>query len=146
MSKQRLKRIEALEARRPRVFASFDYLACANAIQRPLDCHAAVEAGKACDIPVCGRHRRQSAKPCAGSISWLQGSLISRSAAGRCENMGCYPIAHHGPAIEACAPFNARLDAHLRRCRKPLVRWDAARTAKRYRCDPRRLSRLLIIL
>jgi hypothetical protein len=45
MSQQRLKRLQPLEARKPRVFVPFD--AAAAALRWVLTCYAAVEAGKA---------------------------------------------------------------------------------------------------
>jgi hypothetical protein len=50
----RLKRLEALERRKPSVFRPFDYAAAAAALRWLIDCFAAVASGKASLIPKFG--------------------------------------------------------------------------------------------
>jgi hypothetical protein len=57
MSLARLKRIAALEARKPKAFVSVDYAAAAASLCWVLACHAAVAANKASLMPVYGPPR-----------------------------------------------------------------------------------------
>jgi hypothetical protein len=60
MSQQRLKRLAALEARRPVVVLRVDPVAAAAAVRWILTCHAAVAAKKASAIPRYGPHPEPS--------------------------------------------------------------------------------------
>jgi hypothetical protein len=60
MTAARLKRIAALESRKRRVFVPFDDGAAAALLRWHLDNYAAVEAGRACLIPVYGPHPEPS--------------------------------------------------------------------------------------
>ena len=60
MSQQRLKRIAALEAKKPIVVLRVDADAAADSLRWVLTCHDAVEAGKACLVPRFGPPREPS--------------------------------------------------------------------------------------
>jgi hypothetical protein len=57
MSLARLKRIAALEAKKPIVVLHVDPVEAAAALRWVLSCHAAVAAGKACLVPKFGPPR-----------------------------------------------------------------------------------------
>jgi hypothetical protein len=54
MTAARLRRLAALEARKPRVFRPFDYAVAAASLRWALDCHAVVKAGEASLVPRYG--------------------------------------------------------------------------------------------
>jgi hypothetical protein len=56
MTAARLKRLEALERRRPAIFRPFDHAAAAELLLWFIACANAVEAGRACAIPFFGPH------------------------------------------------------------------------------------------
>jgi hypothetical protein len=81
MSLARLKRLQRLEARQPRVFRPFDYAGSAAAPRWLLACHAAVAAGKASLVQVYGP--RPLASPAKAAVLRELDGIASRMTAGR---------------------------------------------------------------
>jgi hypothetical protein len=82
MTAARLKRLQRLEARRPSERPWFDPGPAAIELLRwHLDCHAAVDAGRACEIPRYGPHPEPS--PALAAVMRELDRVAARLAAER---------------------------------------------------------------